>query len=267
MYIKIFKNTIVALIFFLSTCLLFAGAKATDSLIHVSNEILKTNKPVDLVFYFHGLGTHEGYILPPFVFGGLDIVEHKDIYRNDLVFIAFHISDENYGAGPEEIRDIVENIKMIEEKFNTRKIYLVGASFGGSIVLNILNYKDTNLRNKIAGALACFPATDFEYTLTKTKRGNISSYLNRYFDKYKDNKISIIKYSSPINQALMVKNDTKILLIEGIKDTHIPPPQVENYYKKLKPRLKQIKLIKVNTDHNFSDITEIFKKNVVELLK
>ncbi|MBI2996287.1 MAG: DUF1749 domain-containing protein [Candidatus Melainabacteria bacterium] len=255
------------LIFLYIISISLVNAKATDTLIHVSNEILRNNNPVDLVFYFHGLGTHEGFILPPFIYGGLDIVEHKEVYRKDLIFIAFHISDENYGAGPEEINDIVKNIKIVASKFNTRKIYLIGASFGGSIVLNVLNYADKELRNKLVGALACFPVTDFEYTLAKTKRENISSYLNRYFDKYKSSKQNIIKYSSPINQTSMIKNDAEVILIEGIKDTHVPPPQIENYYKKLKLKLMNKKLIKVSTDHNFTDIAEIFQKEVISFLK
>lgn len=231
------------------------NAKVTHTLIHTAKENLSivgehsdNKKPVDLVFYLNGGGSTEILLLADFLFGGLNIPELNNVYRKDLVFVGFAYDPRLHWSNPEIVRDVIENIYEISSKFNTRKIFIIGISVGGSLALNVLSNADESLKNKITIVLAMFPIIDYDYTFSTTKRENIYTLLKEYFDKFENPKEQM-KLSSPINYIDGIPSHTEITLIEGTSDTHVPPEQIEDYYNKLKELKKSVKLLKFNTDH------------------
>ena len=254
---------------FLITSYIPSLARVTNVLIHTAIENQfdeNAKKPVDLVFYLNGGGSNESYVLGPFILGGLDVPNLNNFYRKDLVFVSFAFNPSSHWSSPGTVKDVINNIHVISKKYNTRKIILIGISVGGSLALNILSNADNELKSKISKVLAVFPIIDYEYTVKNTKRQNILDDLNKHFSKSKDPK-AFMKSSSPITYISNIPNHTKIVLIEGIQDTHVCSNQIEKYYSELKKKNHDAKLIKYNIDHTLEPAEKEFGSLVKSFLQ
>lgn len=205
-------------------------------------------KPVDFVFYFHGAGCTEKLIVEPFYRGGLNLVEFANIYRKDLIFVSFGYNTRRHWSSPEVTKDTIKKIREIVNKFNTRKIMFIGVSMGGSLALNVLSVADQKLKDLISGVISAFPIIDYQYTISHTKRKNIYDALKEDFSKYKE-PLNAMRLSSPATYISGVPDHTKIILIEALMDTHVPPKQIEDYYSELVKLKKDVVLLKYDTDH------------------
>lgn len=247
---------------------LFAPNSRVKNVLILPNEenTIKRKDPVDLAVYFYGANCDETWIATPFAAGGLNLTGLKDYYRKDLVFVSFGYDTRFHWSSPDIAKDSIKSIRQVCKKYNVRKIMLIGVSAGGSLALNVLSLADKKLQNQISGVIAVFPIIDYEYTLLHSQRENIIYYLSQHFSKYKDPN-QMMRLSSPITYVSRVPDHTKIILIEGTKDTHVGSNQIEKYYSQLIKDKKNAELIKYNVDHLLVELDKEFGDIVKSLLK
>ena len=245
---------------------LFSPTRVKNVLVYPeAEESYEKKEPVDLVFYFHGANCDESYMFSPFGAGGLNLTDLKNQYRKDLVFVSFGYDTRLHWSSPSITKDSVRSINDLCKKYNVRKIFFVGISAGGSLALNVLSLADEKLQNRIAGVISVFPIIDYNYTFKHTQRQNILRTLQKHFLKFEDPNLEM-ELSSPITYISKVPSNTKIILIEGIKDTHIGSIQIEKYYEELVKAGKNAELVKFDVDHLLINIGDEFGKIVKSLL-
>ena len=223
-------------------------------------DITKINKekPVDVLFYFHGAGCTERLVLNPYTSGGLNLLDKKTKYRDDLIIVSLGFTESYHCSSPETVTATIKTIKHIISQYNTRKIYLFGNSMGGSLALNVLSLIDKNIQTKISAVAAVMPVINYEYMLQFSKHENICKPIKDNFYKFHD-PIKQMKKSSPINYIDKLPSDTRIILVEGINDTYVGSAQIEKYYKFARRKNNHVELYKWNIDHSFVDVAEEFK--------
>ena len=219
-------------------------------------------KPVDIVFFFQGVAND---ILLPCPYAGLNLGSKEKIYRDDLIFFSFSYHPVMHWSSPQAVSETIRRMNNIVNVFNVRKVKIVGISMGGALALNILSKANKELKDKITDALIVYPVIDYEYTLFHTKRANIRTNLFTHFFSYK-NPFKLMKESSPITCYDSISQNTKITLLEGVFDTHVCSVRIENYFNKIKPINKNVKLLKWNVDHLLVDVGEDYKKLVFSIL-
>lgn len=220
-------------------------------------------KPVDLVFFFQGIQTD---ILAPYSLGGLDIQNQSKVYGRDKVFFTINFNNILHWSSPRAVSESIKVMKDVVRVFNTRSIKIIGISKGGSLVLNILSSADQNLKEKITDAIIVYPVIDYNYTLFHTKRKNIREQLIKHFFLCK-NPFQLMKDSSPVTFYKSISKNTNIVLIEGLKDTHVCSNQIEKYYELIKPINKNTKLIKWGVDHLLGEVANDYRDLVLSILK
>lgn len=265
---KIIQITIL-LSLIISTTNLSSLAEITKAILYPPpNEkkyeyIYKDKSPVDLIFYFQGCGCNEEVFFKTYRLGGLDL--GKKQYRKNLVFVSFKNAPINHWSSPDATKETIKWIKLIEAKFNTRKVMLIGISMGGALALNVLSLADNNLQKKISNVIVVFPIVDYKYTLNHTKNKVIKESIKTHIFKSKD-PIDFMKQSSPISYISKIPDLTKITLVEGKLDMDICSYPIEKYFKLLKNKNKDIELITWNTGHYIEQVSSKYEKLIKSFL-
>lgn len=250
----------VPLCFYLKSNSFFPSTKVKRVLIYPQDLTFKNNKDkVDLVFFFHGAGCDETFVFSPFSLGGLDLKNTISLLRDDLVFVSFGYDSPFHWASPDVVKATIKKIKEISKGYKVGKIVLIGVSMGGTLALNVLSIADKDLQNKISDVFAVFPIVDYQYTILNTKRENILSSLKKHFYGFSD-PIKLMKLSSPINYVSSIPQNTRIVLVEGLRDTHVGSKIIEDYYNELIKTNTNSILVKWDTDHLVVNFQEDFKK-------
>lgn len=238
--------------------LVFTNSRVQNILIYPDDEeFYKNKKPVDLVFYFFGANRDESAVMESFSRGGLNLMDENEKYRKNLIFISFGYDTKFHWSSPDIAKDTIKSINSLRRKYNVNKIFFVGVSAGGSLALNVLSLADQKLQEHISAVISVFPIIDYKYTYENTKRQNISEYLKVHFLEFKEPD-EYMKLSSPITYTSNIPSHTKIILIEGIKDTHVCSNQIEKYYENLKKLNKNVELMKFDTDHVLYNVDKEF---------
>lgn len=217
-----------------------------------------TKEPIDLVFYFHGAGGRVDDFAKPYSFGGLNL-EKENKFREDIVFLSFCYDTNFHWASSDIVKDSIAEIHRTVNKFNVRKIILIGISSGGTLALNILSLADKKLQEKITNVLAVFPITDYKYTEQNNKSEWLQEELKKHFAQYKNPEIEE-KNSSPITWVSKIPSSVEIALVEGTNDTLVNPAQIEKYYNELKKTNNNSVLIKLETNHLVSPYEKDFSE-------
>lgn len=264
-----FSILVVVLVFLSSFLFSRANSKITHYVVHaeITNYFNQVFKPqVDLVVYLHGAGTDERYIYAPFTVGGIEVHENLKNYRRNLLFISFLFQPQKHWSSLEDAKDLISKLKILQWKYNIRKIIFVGMSVGGSLALNTLSLADSNLQKKITDVVSVFPIVDYQYTIKHTKRKNIYDDLKVHFSMSNDPAL-FMKESSPITYISKIPKHTKIFLIKGSKDTHVCSNQIDKYYEELKRAGKNVELQTYDMDHDLFQNGERFGNLIKSILK
>ena len=236
-------------------------------LIYTNIDNITSKKEADLVLFFPAYHCSSNYLLAGYKDGGLALSPEskgyvKNNYRADIIFA----SVDTKFASLNDVLNVLKDVKRLINIYNIKHIYLIGGSLGSSTALNIASLADENIKQKIAGVLVYLPITDFEYTMKNTPNANLKTMLYNDFI-YRDSDGTLPKKSSPITYVNDLSQKAKIILIAGTRDSTVPKEQVDKYYEKAKSQGKNIYIYKVNADHVTSEIENIYKKLVNELLR
>ncbi len=197
-------------------------------------------------------------MLNPYTSGGLNLLDKNIKYRSNLIIFSLGFNNSYHCSSVSAVKSAIKTIKHIIFQLNTQRVYIIGVSMGGSLALNVLSLMDNNLQKKVYSVAAIMPIIDYEYTIKNSKRENIYKPLLEFFNEYNNPKLKM-KQSSPINYVNKLPRNTKIILVEGIKDTYVCSSQIEKYYKEAKKRTSNVELVKWNTDHTFVEVEKEFK--------
>lgn len=222
------------------------------------------DKEVNLLFFFHGAGCDQTLVLKPYSYGGLDLANSKIIYPKDLVIVSLGYNTKFHWSNLSTVKSTIQAIKKISHFYKTKKIYFVGISMGGSLVLNLISHLDAELQSKVDTAIAIMPIIDYKYTFQNTKRENILDDIKKEFFKCR-NPYEQMQLSSPITHIKNISPNVKLLIVEGVKDTHVCSSQIEKYYSEAKIVNNKTALIKWDVDHSFFDIENDYRNLIFSL--
>ncbi len=256
--------------FLILTCLNFSSllANANKILLYSDSESFNKEKEVDLVLFAQGLGLGSVFLFSPYETGGLEISPFgKNKYREDIVFFAIDTVPTEHFASPKVVKNILQDIKKIQEIYKVKNIFLIGGSVGSSLVLNLASSAEKEIKEKIKGILVYLPITDYKYTMENTKYEGLKKLLVNHFSSvniYRGG--NSVEQSSPITHVKELPQKTKIIMLVGKKDTTVPPKQSYTYFERAKKLGKNIYLHEVNAEHDTHQIDKKLRVLVHELL-
>lgn len=223
-------------------------------------------KPVNLIFYLHGAGCNENYFASPYDEGGLFLGKNGYDYGIDNVFLSIKFKNRFHWASPKATKDAIVEINNLIKKFNVKSVKIVGISMGGSLALNIASNTFGTLKYKLTKVLAVYPIIDFKYTYQHAGDEKLKDDLKKHFYLEKDSK-NLIRESSPITYLDNFPSNVELTLIQGNKDIHVPPEQIENYYIRLsKLGAENCKLLKFDSEHGFENVGREFGEAIKEFV-
>ncbi len=187
-----------------------------------------------LVVYLHGLSANwQQPFQFPWKHTYADTVTH---FRPGITFMSMQYGDSGKWVGQNGFDDITTGIRTILEKYPSEKIVLAGCSMGASSALSYTANAPDDLKKKIVGVVAMYPAGDFAELHEKTTTPVVKSALEACFGGKPENAEAKKRYlaMSPITNIDKFPKTTRVYVISASEDVTIPPKLQETLTEELK---------------------------------
>lgn len=213
-----------------------------------------------LVVYLHGLGAnwHQPFFLP-WKHTWADAATH---FRPGVAFMS-----PDYGAGvkwldKQALDDITSSINAVIEKFPCDKIVITGCSMGASSALSYTVQAPEEIRKKIVGVVAMYPAGDFVELHEKTTTAVVKSALEQCFGGAPDDPEVKERYlaMSVLPQIDKFPGTTRVYVMSATEDATIPPILQTNLVEAFKARDISVELEHIKGPHEMTPSHQSYSK-------
>lgn len=199
-----------------------------------SKGILDVGSENALVLYLHGLSANwQQPFQFPWKHTYADTVTH---FRPGITFMSMQYGTSGKWIDESAFEDITSGIKTILEKYPSEKIILAGCSMGASSALSYAANAPDDIKKKIVGIVAMYPAGDFVELHEKTATPVVKRALEGCFGGRPDSEEIKKRYLSvsPISNLDKFPKTTRVYVISASEDVTIPPKLQETLVEALK---------------------------------
>ncbi len=199
-----------------------------------SKGILGLGDDSTLVVYLHGLSANwQQPFQFPWKHTYADTVSH---FRPGITFMSMQYGDSGKWIGEGGFEDITCGIKKILEKYPSDKIVLTGCSMGACSALSYPAAAPEEIRRKIVGVVAMYPAGDFVELHEKTATPVVKAALEQCFGGKPDDPDVKKRYlqMSPVSSIDKFPKSARVAVISASQDVTIPPSLQESLVEALK---------------------------------
>lgn len=214
-----------------------------------SKGILGLGDDSALVVYLHGLSANwQQPFQFPWKHTYADTVSH---FRPGITFMSMQYGSQGQWIDKGAFEDITCGIRTILEKYPSDKIVLAGCSMGASSALTYAANAPDDLKKKIVGIVAMYPAGDFAELHDKTTTKVVKLALEGCFGGKPDNPEAKKRYLalSPIANLDRFPATTRVAVISASEDVTIPPKLQETLVEALKKRNVSTRFESVKSSH------------------
>ncbi len=199
-----------------------------------SKGILEIGTENALVVYLHGLSSNwQQPFQFPWKHTYADTVTH---FRPGITFMSMQYGSSGSWIDESAFEDITTGINTILEKYPSEKIVLAGCSMGASSALSYAANAPDDIKKKIVGVVAMYPAGDFVELHDKTATPVVKMALEKCFGGKPDDPEARKRYLavSPISNLEKFSKSTRVYVISASKDVTIPPKLQDELVEALK---------------------------------
>lgn len=213
-----------------------------------------------LIVYLHGLGANwqQPFTLP-WRHTYADTATH---YKPGITFMSTQFGAGGKWADENSFNDVTNGINAILKKYPSKEIILTGCSMGGSTALSYAAGAPEEIRKKIIGVIAMYPAGDFVELHEKTTTALVRSALEQCFggapttpeikQRYLD--MSIMPH---INEF---PKETRVYMMSAKADATIPPALQKSLADALKQHGVSVELEDIDCGHELPPSHKSFAK-------
>ncbi|MBX3074424.1 alpha/beta hydrolase fold domain-containing protein [Candidatus Obscuribacterales bacterium] len=215
-----------------------------------------------LVVYLHGLGANwqQPFSLP-WRHTYADTVTH---FKPGITFMSTQFGAGGKWADEDSSNDITNSINAILKKYPSRDIVLCGCSMGASTALSYAATAPEEIRRKIIGVIAMYPAGDFVELHEKTTTALVRSALEQCFGGPPDTEEIKQRY---LDMSIMPKiekfpKQTRVYMMSAKADATIPPPLQKSLAEALKKQGVKVELEEIDCGHELPPSHKSFAKGL-----
>jgi predicted esterase len=208
----------------------------TVGYIEPSKGLLGLGDESTLVLYLHGLSANwQQPFQFPWKHTYADTVTH---FRPGITFMSMQYGGSGKWVDETAFENITCGIRTILKKYPSEKIVLAGCSMGASSALSYTEMAPEDIKKKIVGVVAMYPAGDFIELHEKTATPVVKTALEGCFGGKPDNPEAKKRYQdlSPITNLDKFPKTTRVAVISASQDVTIPPKLQETLVEALKKK-------------------------------
>lgn len=202
-----------------------------------------------LMVYLHGLGANwqQPFTLP-WRHTYADTATH---FKPGITFMSTQFGAGGKWADENSMDDITNSIKAVSKKYPSKQIVLAGCSMGGSSALNYTALAPQEIRDKIIGVIAMYPAGNFVELHEKTTTGLVRSALEQCFGGPPDSEEVKKRYleMSLIPKIEKFPKNVRVYVMSATADATIPPALQHDLVDKLKAQNVDVVLEAIDCGH------------------
>jgi len=219
-----------------------------------------------LMLYLHGLGANwqQPFILP-YKHTYADAATH---FKPGITFMSSQFGAGGKWAGTNSFDDITNSIKAIDAKYPSKKIILTGCSMGASTALTYATQAPPEIRDRIVGIVAMYPAGDFVELHDKTTTALVKAALEQCFGGTPEDPEVKKRYleMSLIPHVASFPKTTKVYVMSAMVDATIPPALQKALVESLKANGVPVQLEEINCSHDLPPSNKSFVKGLKFIL-
>lgn len=202
-----------------------------------------------LVVYLHGLGANwqQPFTLP-WRHTYADTATH---YKPGITFMSTQFGAGGKWVDENSFNDITNSINAILKKYPSKEIILSGCSMGGSTALSYAALAPSEIRKKIIGVIAMYPAGDFVELHEKTTTPLVRSALEQCFGGAPDSAEIKKRYldMSILPHIDKFPKETRVYMMSAKADATIPPALQKSLAEALKQQGVSVELEDIACGH------------------
>jgi hypothetical protein len=202
-------------------------------------------EPPTLIVYSHGM---TGGYMEPFVIG-------KKMPLASLVASAhpkygfLSLGRENSWMCDGVLQDMTNMINRVTKDYPVDRIILMGTSMGGSTMLTYAEKAPENIKSKIIGVLAIYPAGDLYRLYELTTNKLIEKSVKKALESGPGTPRELNAQRSFIPNIQLMPKTTKVAVISAEEDVFVPTKLQKDIVKACKSNQIPVKFIPVPGDH------------------
>jgi dienelactone hydrolase len=225
-----------------------------------SNGIFGLGDESILMVYLHGLGANwqQPFTLP-WRHTYADAATH---FKPGITFMSTQFGAGGKWADENSFNDITNSINAISAKYPSKEIVLTGCSMGGSTALSYAAVAPLEIRKKIIGVIAMYPAGDFVELHEKTTTALVRSALEQCFGGSPDNPEIKKRYQemSILPHIEQFPKEIRVYIHSAKADATIPPSLQKTLVDALKAQDVKVQLEEIDCGHELPPSHKSFIK-------
>lgn len=207
--------------------------------------VLKDKRePATLVVYSHGMTTS---YQEPFTVG-LKQPMASSVASAHPTFGFLSIGTAYSWANDGVIQDMTDMIRQAVKQYPVERIILMGTSMGGFTVLNYAEKAPEDIKAKITGVLAIYPAGDLGKLYDCTQSPDVKKSLKGILNSTPDRK-ALIQSRNFFPHIDEMPEGVKVAILSAVDDKFVPPKLQKDIVRACKSHKIPVKLIEVPGDH------------------
>lgn len=201
-------------------------------------------EPSTLVVYSHGMTTN---YQEPFIVG-LKQPMASSVASAHPTFGFLSIGTAYSWANDGVIQDMTDMIRQALKQYPVERIILMGTSMGGFTVLNYAEKAPDDIKAKLVGVLAIYPAGDLGKLYSCTQSPDVRKSLKQILNSTPSPR-DLIESRSFFSHIKDMPDGVKVAVLSAVDDKFVPPKLQRDIVRACKSHKTPVKLIEVPGDH------------------